>query len=177
MDNDLKNIYWKKIPLKNFISKDNQYYDIIYGDTLVDTNSIQYILKSKTFDAGTILMPFCHQSVFVKSFLLKKRNFSLKYKYSSDFDFFNYCFLKGKKFKKDDYIISKVKSEGFADKNRQKVFDENLQIVDKRAIKSLIYLLYLKKVNQFLKYFLKMLIPSIFQLFILKLKYKNNLID
>ena len=109
--------------------------------------------------------------------LLKKRNFSLGYKYSSDFDFFNYCFLKGKKFKKADYIISKVKSGGFADKNRQKVFDENLQIVGKRAIKNLIYLLYLKKVNQFLKDFLKMLIPNTFQLFILKLKYKNNLID
>jgi glycosyltransferase involved in cell wall biosynthesis len=170
-------IFYKKNTLKNFISKDNQYHDIIYGDTLVDAKSIQYVVKSKVFDTSTILMPFCHQSVFVKSFLLKKRNFSLGYKYSSDFDFFNYCFLKGKKFKKADYIISKVKSGGFADKNRQKVFDENLQIVGKRAIKNLIYLLYLKKVNQFLKDFLKMLIPNTFQLFILKLKYKNNLID
>ena len=97
------------------MSKDNQYHDIIYGDTLVDAKSIQYVVKSKVFDTSTILMPFCHQSVFVKSFLLKKRNFSLGYKYSSDFDFFNYCFLKGKKFKlgKDRHWL--VRNPGLQD--------------------------------------------------------------
>ena len=52
-----------------------------------------------------------------------------------------------KKIKKDKYTISKVMFVGLVDKNRQKVFDKNLQIVSKRAIKSLMYLFYLIKIN------------------------------
>lgn len=170
-------IFFKKNTLYNFILGDIHNCDVVYGDTSVDAKNLKYIVKSKLFDYNTLLMPFNHQSVFVKSHILKKKNFSLKYKFSSDFDFFYYCFLNQKKFKKIDSIISKVKSGGSADCNRQEVFNENIMIINKKGNKSIIYRLYLKKINQYFKDFLKIILPSFFQKILLKQKYKNNLTD
>lgn len=169
-------IFYNKKVLKNFIQKKINGYDIVYGDTIVRTKNLKYLVKSKEFDLSTYLMPFSHQSVFVNSTLLKKKNFSLKYKLSSDFDFFYNCFLKKKKFKKINNIISIVKSGGLADKNRQEVFNENIMIVGKKRNRILIYMLYFIKINQYFKNFLKMIFPNFFQKIILKKKYKNNLI-
>ena len=62
--------------------------EVVFGDTVVDNKDIKYLVNSKMFDTKTIIMPFCHQSCLVKGDILKKNNFSLKYKYSSDFNFF-----------------------------------------------------------------------------------------
>ena len=170
-------LFYKKNVLYNFLSENIKNCDIVYGDTLVSAKNLRYTINSKSFEHKTLLMPFCHQSVFVKSNILKKRSFSLKYRFSSDFDFFYYCYLSRKKFQKIDYIISKVKSGGFADKNRQMVFNENLIIIKKKGNKSLLYLLYLKKISQYLKDIIKFILPSFIQEFIFKIKYKNNLIN
>ena len=129
-------LFYKNNVLNNFLSENVKNCDIVYGDTLVSAKNLRYVVNSKSFEHKTLLMPFCHQSVFVKSNILKKRNFSLIYRFSSDFDFFYYCYLSRKKFQKIDYIISKVKSGGFADKNRQMVFNENLIIIKKKEIKA-----------------------------------------
>ena len=68
-------------------------HDIIYGDTQVKYENLNYFANSSIFLKKTILMPFCHQSTIVKTDIVKKNKFSLKYKYSSDFDFFIKCFL------------------------------------------------------------------------------------
>ena len=170
-------LFYKKDTLHNFLSKNINNYDIVYGDTVVKTKYLKYVVKSKPFEYKTFLMPFCHQSVFVKSNILKRKNFSLKYKCSSDFDFFYHCFLSGMKFKKINYIISKVKSDGFADKNRQRVFNENLMIIKKKGNKSLLYFLYLIKISQYLKDIIRFIFPSFIQELILKKKYKNNLVN
>ena len=169
-------IFYKKNVLYNFLSENVKNCDIVYGDTLVSAKNLRYVDNSKSFECKTLLMPFCHQSVFVKSNILKKRNFSLIYRFSSDFDFFYYCYLSRKKFQKIDYIISKVKSGGFADKNRQMVFNENLTIIKKKGNKSLLYLLYLKKISQYFKDIIKFIFPIFIQELIFKIKYKNNLI-
>ena len=170
-------LFYKKNVLHNFFSENVMNYDIVYGDTLVNAKNLSYVINSKPFEHNTLLMPFCHQSVFVKSNILKKRNFSLIYRFSSDFDFFYYCYLSKKKFQKIDYIISKVTSGGFSDKNRQMVFNENLIIIKKKGNKSLLYLLYLKKISQYLKDLIKFIFPSFIQELIFKIKYKNNLIN
>ena len=59
-------------------------------------NEFGYLLNSKCFNKKKVLMPFCHQSTFVKSKILKERKFSVNYRLSSDFDFFIDCFLKKK---------------------------------------------------------------------------------
>ena len=160
-----------------FLSEDIKNYDIVYGDAQIINKGLKYIVKSKIFNYNTCLMPFCHQSVFVRSNILKKKNFSLKFKISSDFNFFYHCFISGKKFKKINFIVSKVKSGGLSDTNRQQVFNENIMIINKKGNKILVCLLILKKINQFLKDFLKIILPNFTQKFILKQKYKRYLIS
>jgi len=87
-------IFFNKKVLSNifeysFLQKD---IDILFGDTIVKHNSLDYLSKSKEFNDKTIVMPFCHQSSIVKTSLIKKYKFQLKYKFSSDFNFFLKCF-------------------------------------------------------------------------------------
>ena len=70
--------FLKKNILYNFTLKDVKNYDIVYGDAIVNTKNFKYVLKSKPFEYNTFLMPFCHQSVFVKSNILKKKKFLSK---------------------------------------------------------------------------------------------------
>ena len=113
----------------NFNSLKNK--EVVFGDTVVDNKDIKYLVNSKMFDTKTILMPFCHQSCLVKGDILKKNNFSLKYKYSSDFNFFFNCYLKNIKFYQTDIIISIVNSGGLSDSFRDNVLKENFQILKK----------------------------------------------
>ena len=90
--------------------------------------------------------------------------------------FFTIVIYAKKKFKKLDLIISKVKSAGLSDKNRQKVFNENLMIIGKKNNKDLKFMLYLIKFNQYFKDLFKMITPHFIKKIILKNKYKSFLV-
>ena len=77
-------------------------------------------------------MPYSHQSVFVKKKLFFKNYFNLRYKISSDFDFFYYQFKKNSKFQKINIILSITKSGGISDKKRLTVLKENFDILKKK---------------------------------------------
>ena len=76
-------------------------------------------------------MPFCHQSAIVKTDIVKRKKFSLKYKYSSDFNFFVSCFARKKIFYESNLTIATVLAQGLSDNNRQKVYSENIEILSK----------------------------------------------
>lgn len=80
--------------------------DIIYGNTLLDTDGEIRLSIAKGFEKIKYGMPFCHQSVFVKLSLMKKHNFSLEYKLASDYNFFMSLYKNKVSFKKIDEIIS-----------------------------------------------------------------------
>ena len=146
--------------------------DIIFGNTLVENNNIKRFIEGKNFTKNTIVMPFCHQSTMVKTDILKKNKFSLKYKYSSDFNFFFKCFIKKIKFCKKNIIISNVRANGVSDKNRQKVYNENIQILKKNNFSfGLIINLWFIKLATYFKDFTKYILPSSFVVVLLKLKY------
>ncbi|HYF69232.1 MAG TPA: glycosyltransferase family 2 protein [Ohtaekwangia sp.] len=72
--------------------------DVIYGDAL-----IKYPTFNKKFNGHDInnfwkAMPFCHQSCFVKSTLMKEYSFDTRYKYAADFEFLYKAYLNDKKF-------------------------------------------------------------------------------
>lgn len=169
-------IFFNKFVLQKISKKISFKLDVIFGDTSIDHLFLNVCKKSNYFHENTAIMPFCHQSVFVKSSLLKKQNFSLKYRYSSDFNFFYSCYLNKKNFKKINLIISKVVSGGLADKNRQKVFNENLMIVERNNSKNLKYILFKMKLNQYFKDLCKMVIPDFIKKIILKNKYRNSIL-
>ena len=158
----------------NLISADN--YDIVYGKTVIENLNILYSDSPKKIENNFILMPFCHQSCFVRTNLLKKK-FDLRYKVSSDFDFFLSCYRNKKKFFYMDNFVSKVKSGGLSDKNRQLVFNENIKILKKNNLNFQANLIYLYKIKNVFFSIVKTILPQTILVTLLKVKNKKNLIN
>lgn len=118
--------------INNLISKD---VDVIYGDT-----HLRYSEKYKGFTriqkAGELSklyrgMVFSHQSVFVKTELMKQFKFkSNLYNYTADFDFFLQLFISNKNFFNSNMIISSILAGGKSDNkfNRINSLLENFKI-------------------------------------------------
>lgn len=89
------------------VFKETINYDLIYGNTLLNTDGKKSLSRAKSFEKINYGMPFCHQSVFVKQELMKQYNFSLNYKLASDYNFFLTLYNQNKySFKRTDEIIS-----------------------------------------------------------------------
>ncbi len=156
-------------------SIDTNNYDIVYGKTIINNGDIVYSDNPKKIERNFLLMPFCHQSCFVKTDLLKKK-FDLKYKVSSDFDFFLTCYRNKKNFFYTDNHLSIVKSGGLSDKNRQKVFNENIKILRKNNLNFEANLIYLYKIKDIFFSFIKKITSKRLLITLLKIKNSKNLI-
>ena len=158
----------KKLSKKNFYNQ-----NIIFGDTIINHNFIKVYKEGRYFNNFTVTMPFCHQSTLVRAKLLKKNFFNLKYKLSSDFNFFLNAFNNKNFFLKYDGIISEVTAYGKSDIERQKVYGENIQIFLKKKFYLKILFLICLKFTEFIKTLIKLLLPSKLVKYILKLKYQK----
>ena len=156
-------------------SIDTNNYDIVYGKTVINTANIAYSDNPKKIDHNFLSMPFCPQSCFVKTDLLKKK-FDLKYEVSSDFDFFLTCYRNQKNFFYTDNYLSIVKSGGLSDKNRQTVFNENIKILRKNNLNYEANLIYFYKIKDFFLSLIKKIIPQRLLITLLKIKNNKNLI-
>ena len=161
--------------LKKISKKKINEVDILFGDTMIQNKFFNYKSKAKNFNKKTFLMPFCHQSSLIKRNLLMKYCFDLKYKISSDFNFFINIYYKSYSFLNLNLMISKVTSGGLSDSNRKKVFQENIKIIRKYNydIRYLI-ILYINIWFNHFKNFIKFLIPDYLNSFILSIKYGKN---
>ena len=121
-------IFYNNEILRNISKKQIENYDILFGDTVVNNNYFKYLTKSEKFSKNTYLMPFSHQSTFVKRKLINKIKFNLEYKISSDFNFLCNVLNKIKTFNLN-MVVAETTAGGLSDKNRNKVFDENLKII------------------------------------------------
>ena len=168
-------IFYNNQVLANIFKKSFENKDIIYGNTLVKQKKIKYLVPSSIFSKATNIMPFCHQSAIVKTDIVKKNKFSLKYKYSSDFDFFLRCFSRKKIFYDSNLTIATVLANGLSDNSRQKVYSENIKILTKYNYSFFIIAkLWLLKLFNFKKDFIKYILPQNIILLILKFKYRKN---
>lgn len=170
-------IFYNQNVLKSIFLKKINKHDILYGDTIINNNFFNYRAKAQKFSKKTVLMPFCHQSTVVKKKLLLKSNFLLKYKISSDFDFFIKNFIDGFSFYNLNIIISKISSKGISDIHRNQVYNENINIIraNNNRINLILKILLYKYFNYF-KNFIKFVMPNSWILFIIKLKYNKFLI-
>jgi glycosyltransferase involved in cell wall biosynthesis len=163
--------------LTNIFKKSFENKDIIYGDTIVKQKNIKYLVPSSIFSKTTSIMPFCHQSVIVKTDIVRKNKFSLKYKYSSDFDFFSRCFVRKKIFYNLNLTIATVLAKGLSDNSRQKVYSENIKILTKYNYSFFIIAkLWFLKLFNFIKDCVKYILPQNIILLILKFKYRKKLV-
>ena len=120
------NYVLKKID-KHINKKDN----ILFGNTIINNRGLFYNKSGKFFNNLTLQMPFCHQSVFTRTELLKKNKFDLYYKICSDFDFYVKLYKKKINFKKLEITISTINSGGLSDNSRFRVLYENYKILKK----------------------------------------------
>jgi glycosyltransferase involved in cell wall biosynthesis len=168
--------FYNNLVLANIFKNPLMNKDVIYGDTMVNQKNIKYLVPSSIFSKTTGVMPFCHQSAIVKTDIVKKNKFSLKYKYSSDFDFFSRCFFRKKIFYDSNLTIATVLAKGLSDNSRQKVYSENIKILTKYNYSLFIIAkLWLLKLFNFIKDCIKYILPQNILLLILKFKYRKRL--
>jgi glycosyltransferase involved in cell wall biosynthesis len=72
-----------------------------------------------------------HQSLFVRTALLKHRPFDLSYEICADFDFLLYAFMHKKAFHDSGQIVSKILLGGFSDNNLLRANNEKWRISKK----------------------------------------------
>lgn len=161
--------------LKNISEENLENYEVVFGDTIINTKSFKFLSEGNFFNENTITMPFCHQSVLVKSKIIKETLFDIKYKLSADFGFFFNQISKKRKFKKINIIVSEVISEGVSDKNRLTVLKDNYKIISKKnnLVKIKFFFLFL--------YFIfgkiiKFVLPNAIINCVLRFKYNKSII-
>ena len=100
-------------------------------------------------------MIFSHQSLFVKSELLKQHPFSVKYSISSDFEFIYYCYVNNCKFFDTKKIIALHTIDGISEKRIIKRMMERWQIVSRYTPSLRVHMFYLgllfRKIKRTLK--------------------------
>lgn len=98
--------------------------DVIYGDTLVNKKTIKALDLKSDWKA----IPYCHQSVFIKSTLAKRYFFDLQFKVAADYN--QYFELKRNKcsFIHVNEIISIYDNSGFSNQNYTRLLTEYMII-------------------------------------------------
>ncbi|MDC1278965.1 glycosyltransferase [Candidatus Pelagibacter ubique] len=151
--------------------------DIIFGNTIIKNKDLTYNHYSEFISNYSLQIPFCHQSVFTRTKLLKQNLFNLKYKICADFNLFINLQKKNFSFQQIKFPISIVISGGLSDKNRFKVFYENIKILKKNKIlTNKIFLLGVCFIKIILTKFVKFILPKFIITQVLKVKYHYRLL-
>jgi len=113
-----------------FETMQNEEYGVIYGDVIIKKEEGSFLLdKARPLDEMNYLLNFCHQSSFVRRKILLDNPFSLKYKISSDYDFFLKIFIKNYKFSYINEPISIFELGGISTGISKKYFKERVLII------------------------------------------------
>ena len=171
--------FFEKVTLERIFDNNKfSYIDVIFGNTIINNKKYKYKYKSmgKKFEKSTVIMPFCHQSSFIKSSLFKKNLFNLDFKLSSDFNFFYKCYLQKKNFCRLNIPFATIKSGGISDNKRQQVYSENISIMKTYNKKKNILKIYMLKLLQGFKDILKLIFPEKLKHLILRIKYNKKII-
>jgi len=141
--------------IEKIILSTNEANDIIYCDTILMLGIEKYYLPHrKLTDKDS--MPFCHQSVLVKTQLLKKHNFDSKLRISADKKFFKYCLTLDIKYKSLDFPLGCIDGDGFSNKNRILQLTENQSIFNDSLISYNI-----KRLKQYVIIFVILISPKV----------------
>ena len=129
-------------------------YDVIYGDTIHIFTSGRFLHKAEDVKVLKRRMPFCHQSCFVKSLLLKQYGFDCQYKVAADYDLFYRLYKQHAYFLRINKVIAVFDGvEGVSSSHPELLFQEYFRINGKKkfgfVLKTKIHLFF-KKIIGFL---------------------------
>lgn len=104
--------------------------DVIYGSTIVHwSDGKSMLVRPLPLETIQYKMPFCHQSIFTRTTLLKVRNFSRTYSIIADFDMFFDFYHSKKSFKEIDVSIANFYFGGLSSQPI-KVLQQTLQLLN-----------------------------------------------
>lgn len=135
--------------------------DIVYGNTIYRLSYISFMAKPDLLQTMVKHKPFCHQSSFVRTELLKENGFDESYKISADYASFFSFYKKGFKFTYIDQIISCYDcTDSISARKELDAYREDCRINGQRSgvnlvIKKIKYPFYL-----ILKWVYKILVPK-----------------
>lgn len=124
--------------------------DVIYGDTVRIGKDSREIGKGKDIDTILLNMPFCHQSSFTRSQILKKYKFDLKYRVA-DYNLFLRLYINKHIFAYVDCIIADYSLLGYSNKEKYLTYlgtvdiKHDLGLLNKYSIKRKIYNWYFRQ--------------------------------
>ena len=170
-----KGIYFAHGKYINFMNSDDRFHnsevlemvfekqmtaDVVYGDTFRISKFECWETKSDSIELMKWNMPFCHQSSFTKTSIMKETPFDLNYRVA-DYNFFLRLYLNNGVFEHINVIISDYSMEGYSNKEKYKTYlgtlkiKEDLGLIDSKSLKQKIKNNYFKLLlsdNIFIKY-------------------------
>lgn len=99
---------------KIFVKQIDCLIDVIYGDTVIKYPFGNRYIKAGFFTNNDIDLPFCHQSVIVRTKYMKQYHFDLGYKVAADYNFFYSLYKEGRKFLYVPIPIAQYDAIGFS---------------------------------------------------------------
>lgn len=103
---------------------------VLYGHTLFRISKKLSFISNHTLATIDKEMPFCHQSTFVRSKLLKRYKFDCKYKILADYNLYLKLYKEDIKFKAVNTVISCFICDGISFKRSDDVNKERAIIAD-----------------------------------------------
>lgn len=108
--------------------------DVLYGDTCFVKSNRRHIEKSKEIGTITYHLPFCPQSVFIKSELQRQLQFDINFEISSDYDFFLRAYMQKKHFLKVNEVVSVFNFGGASNKDLIKTYEDDVAVKVKNGL-------------------------------------------
>ncbi|RDU64001.1 hypothetical protein [Helicobacter sp. MIT 14-3879] len=143
---------------KNLYTANNSSIIALYGDTIFKLDKSNSKIPSYHSNPK-YRMPFCHQSVFVKTSMLKQYKFDTNFKICADNDFFTKIYNKGGRFWNSGIIISIYDANGISSIPSIRFCYEEIKIISKYN-KFYIIIFCFKYLSMLLKYAIKRLLPK-----------------
>jgi glycosyltransferase involved in cell wall biosynthesis len=148
--------------------------DVVYGDCSIQyDNGFERNRLAQSLDSLWKGMSFSHQSIFIKTTLLKTNNFNQNYKYCADFNQIFSLYKSETPFEYWTKKIAKIEAGGISDSKRYIATNEVYNINKKLEPKYENHLYFIPKIiTGYLIVSIKSIIPKRIIKLILNLKYK-----
>lgn len=170
-------IFYSEDVLEKIFSKSVGEADVIYGDVNNIEDSFEWIDKAKKIEYILEGMPFCHQSSFIKTDVIKKYMFDLNYHICADYDLFLKLYIKNYKFLKKDIVVSAFDTTGISNNGLFNHYFEKYKIQSKNGLINLSSMDIRYKLLKFkLHDFLKRCLPTCISKRIRRLKRRVQLL-
>lgn len=101
--------------------------ELIYGDYQIKENSV--IRKARDKSQWYTYMPFCHQTLFTRTSIMKDELFDTSFKLAADHNFILKMYCAEKKFEYIEKTIAVFEAGGYAESNRFLMYIESLKVL------------------------------------------------